>query len=261
MKILIAYDGSLNSKTALEYGLSKLRESGGSAVVLQVFHSEMFVDYGAGPNAEALARGEAKRYLEEARRVIREKGEGLSVRIEEREGVPEDVITGFAGDAVFDVMLVPAGYRSVARKAPCPVIVIPGTVIVPVDNTPTTEAGIGRIIEEARATRSKVALIGIVPVHMFGDSEQEEVAKIEKETGRSVREIKAALAAQGIESVQAMRYGYPDEEILKAIEEFSASMVIIPAAEDAPSEISKAASIIREESDRLKRPVLLVPEA
>src|SRR5512143_2997402 len=90
MKILIAYDGSINSKTALEYGLAKLRESGGSAVVLHVFHSAMFVDYGAGPNAEALARGEAKRHVEEARRIGQEKGEGLPVRIEEREGVPEE---------------------------------------------------------------------------------------------------------------------------------------------------------------------------
>src|SRR5512143_2830125 len=106
MKILIAYDGSINSKTALEYGLAKLRESGGSAVVLHVFHSEMFVDYGAGPFAEDLARQEAKRYVEEARRIIEEKGTGLTVKLEEREGVPEEEIAGYAGEGAFDVVLL-----------------------------------------------------------------------------------------------------------------------------------------------------------
>ena len=135
MKILIAYDGSLNSKTALEYGLNKLRESGGSAVVLHVFHAELFVDYGAGPNAEAHARGEARRHVEAARKIVQEKGAGLSVRVEEREGVPEDEVVAYSREAAFDVILVPPKYKSAARKATCPVIVIPGTIVVPVDNS------------------------------------------------------------------------------------------------------------------------------
>jgi len=38
------------------YGLSKLREEGGSAVILQVFDSGMFIGYGEGPGAETAAR-------------------------------------------------------------------------------------------------------------------------------------------------------------------------------------------------------------
>lgn len=261
MKMLIAYDGTLNSKTALEYGLTKLRESGGTAVVLYVFHAQMFVDYGAGPNAEAAARGEANRHIEGARRIIKEKGAGLSVKVEEREGMPEDEITDRAGEAAFDVILVPPKYKSVAKKAACPVIVIPGAILVPVDNSAPSQAALARITEEAKATGSRVILVGIVPVHMYGYSEKDEVKKIEKETAESVKEIEKALAADGIKTALAMRSGYPDEEILKAVEEFSASMVIIPTAEDVPSEISKAASIIREDAGRQKKPVLLIPAA
>jgi nucleotide-binding universal stress UspA family protein len=261
MKMLIAYDGTINARTALEYGLTKLRESGGSATVLHVFHAEMFIDYGAGPNAEALARSEAKRHVEGARRIVEEKGAGLSVKIEEREGVPEDEIIGLAREAGIDMILAPPGFKSVAKKAPCPVIVIPGAILVPVDNSAPSQAALGRIIGEAKATGSRVVLVGIVPVHMYGYSEKDEVKKIEKETAGSVREIEKVLAAEGIKTAVAMRSGYPDEEILKAVEEFSASMVVLPTAEDVPSEISKAASIIREEADRLKKPVLLMPAA
>ena len=56
MKLLIVYDGTINSKSALKYGLGKLRQEGGRAVVLHVFESNMFVGYGAGPNAEDHAR-------------------------------------------------------------------------------------------------------------------------------------------------------------------------------------------------------------
>lgn len=259
MKILIAYDGTLNAKTALEYGLARLRESGGSAVVLHVFHAEMFVDYGAGPNAEALARDEARRYIEGARKIINEKGTGLSVRVEEREGIPEDEIMARASESAFDVVLVTPKYKSVARKAQSPVIVIPGTIVVPVDNSAVSESALARIIDEAKATGSKVALAGIVPVHMYGYSEKDELEKIEKETRESVSRIAEALAADGIAIAEAMRFGYPDEEILKAVEEYSASMVIIPTVEDVPSEISKAAGIIQDEAGSLKKPLLIVP--
>ena len=56
MKILMIYDGTLQSKTALTYGIGKVRERGGELIVLQVFQSSLFVDYDAGPMAEERAR-------------------------------------------------------------------------------------------------------------------------------------------------------------------------------------------------------------
>ena len=55
MKILTIYDGTLQSKTALTYGINKVRERGGELIVLQVFQSSLFVDYDAGPMAEERA--------------------------------------------------------------------------------------------------------------------------------------------------------------------------------------------------------------
>ncbi|HLB25328.1 MAG TPA: hypothetical protein VJM83_03245, partial [Nitrospirota bacterium] len=95
------------------------------------------------------------------------------------------------------------------------------------------------------------------PVHMYGPSEEAELERVEHETSAALAGAARALKAEGVEVAEAMRSGYPDEEILRGMEEFTASMLIIPQAEDRPSELSKAASIINEESERLKRPVLM----
>ncbi len=56
MKMLVAYDGTLNSREALCFGLAKAKETGARLAVLSVFDSGQFVDYGAGPNAVEAAR-------------------------------------------------------------------------------------------------------------------------------------------------------------------------------------------------------------
>lgn len=257
MKVLIAYDGTLHAKAALRYGLGKLKEEGGRAVVLSLFHSAMFIDYDAGFKAEELARAEAKRRLDEARAIITELGEVQRVRIEEREGEPDAEILDVASEFRPDVILAPARFGPLRELSLCPVISFPGCILVSVDNTGHTKASLGRIIGEARATLSKVAVMGILPVHMYGLSEKDELARLEKETRASMKDISKALRKEGIDTVEVMRPGYPDEEILKAMEEFSASILMVPVLDDEPSEIAKAAQIISDEPDRAKRPAFL----
>ena len=260
MKLLIAYDGTLNSKTALKYGLRKIKEEGGSAVILHLFHSAMFVDYGAGPNAIEMAKAEAAMQLADAKKMVEEAGGGLWVRFIECEGEPADEIVGYAGDVSFDAILAPERYRSLTGKAPCPVISFPGSILVPMDNTGYSRSALDNIITEARETGSKVVLAGVVPVHMYGNSEKSELEKVAKETLAYLHQVKKALEKEGIKTVETMLSGYPDEEILKAMDEYSVSMVIIPAAEESPSEVSKAASMIVEEQEKTHRRVILTPK-
>ena len=259
MRILIAYDGTLNAKSALRYGIGKLKEEGGRATLLHLFHSAMFVDYGAGPNAEAMARAEAARHLVEAKKIIEEHGAGSWIKIEEADGEPEAEILGYMDAENFDVVLSPPRYKTLSRKASCPVIFVPGTILVPVDSSANAGSAIEQIIREATATGSKVVLLGIVPVNMYGISEKAELKKVEVETRKSMKEIMQQLDARGVQASEVMRPGYPDEEILKAIDEFAASMVIIPTTDDIPSELNKAASIVLEETERNKKPVMVVP--
>ena len=44
MKIMVAYDGTLQGKDALVYGMQKAREKGGEVVALHVFNSPLFAD-------------------------------------------------------------------------------------------------------------------------------------------------------------------------------------------------------------------------
>lgn len=256
MKLLIAYDGTLNAKNALRYGLDKLKTEGGSAVVLHLFHSAMFVDYGAGPNAESMARAESARRLAEAKRIVEEAGGGLWVRFEEGDGEPGEEILGYSEEVCFNAILAPAKYGSVAERAACPVVTFPGTVLAPVDSTGYTGDAAVRIAAEAKATGSRVVVLGVVPVHMYAASEADELKRVESGTRACVKGLAKALGAGGVETVEAMRSGYPDEEILRAMDEFRVSMVVIPSAADSPSEVSKATSMIREEEGKAGRLIL-----
>ena len=66
MKVLVEYDGTLQAKEALKYGVEKVKEKGGEVVAFQVFNSSMFVDYDVF-GAEDEGRAEALRFAEEAK--------------------------------------------------------------------------------------------------------------------------------------------------------------------------------------------------
>ncbi len=116
MKIMVAYDGTLQAKEALVYGMEKAREKGGEVVALHVFNNRMFIDYDANVDAEAMARLEAARFVEEAKALIREKGAGVRTSLFTTDGNPEEEMISFAKGKNVDVLLCPSKYKTIINK-------------------------------------------------------------------------------------------------------------------------------------------------
>ncbi len=258
MKILVSYDGTLQAKRGLRYGLQKAGEQGGEVILLQVFDPGLFVDYEAGPQAEAMARAEAASHLEDARGIVREYA-GTPVRVLSEEGDAGHLILKQAEEEGVDQIITQPRFKDIIKSTSTPVHVIPGTILAPVDSTNSAFLTLDMIRQEAGATDSKVVVVGIVPVHLYSREEKKELARVQKDTTASVKALCKALSALGIETRDLLRSGYPDEEILKAADEFSASLIILPSGGATPSELSKAAAIFSDEPERVKRPVLLAP--
>ena len=111
MKVLVAYDGTLQAKDALRYGLDKVRENGGEVVALHVFDRGMFVDYDAIPGVEEMARKDAERHVDEARSLIRESG--VRARVITEDGSPEEEVLNYAMARNVDILLCPPKYKSI----------------------------------------------------------------------------------------------------------------------------------------------------
>ncbi len=260
MKILVAYDGTLQSKKNLRYGLEKIREKGGNVILLHVFQGSLFIDYDSTPEAEGIARRESLKSLDDARHIIEEAGNGVRVKIIEEEGQPEEEILKYADSENADIILSTPRYRKKLKNAHCPVSIIPGNVLVPVDNTDSVMTVLDLLVKEARATESQVILAGIVPIHIYGKWEKKEIETIKKETSLRVKKTGKLLSDYGIESKEILRSGYPDEELLKIAHEYDIAMIIIPVAGGSPSEVSKAGAIISERCGQLGGdPLILVP--
>jgi nucleotide-binding universal stress UspA family protein len=116
MKIMVAYDGTLQAKDALVYGMDKAREKGGEVVAFHVFNSPLFIDYDATPNAEALARAESDRMVAEAKTILREKAKGVKTSLYTGEGNPVEEVIAFAREEHADILLCPPRYSSIVRK-------------------------------------------------------------------------------------------------------------------------------------------------
>jgi nucleotide-binding universal stress UspA family protein len=116
MKIMVAYDGTLQAKEALVYGMDKAREKGGEVVALHVFNNGMFVDYDATTGAEGTARAEAARFIEEAKTIIREKGNGVRASLFSTDGNPTDEIVNFARAGKVDVLLCPPKFTKIIKR-------------------------------------------------------------------------------------------------------------------------------------------------
>lgn len=116
MKVLVAYDGTLQSKEALKYGLEKVRETGGEVIALHVFNSNMFVGYDSQPWAMERARKESAQHIQDAKRIVEELGSGVRVRFQTEEGDPEEEIVNYAIERNADVLLCPPRYKGIIRK-------------------------------------------------------------------------------------------------------------------------------------------------
>ncbi len=116
MKIMVAYDGTLQAKEALVYGLEKARERGGEVVALHVFNAGMFIDYDATVDTEAVARRESARFLEEAKALIREQGKGVRASLFSTEGNPEEAVVSFAKEKKVDILLCPPKFKGIINK-------------------------------------------------------------------------------------------------------------------------------------------------
>lgn len=116
MKVLVAYDGTLQSKEALRYGMQKVRETGGEVIALHVFNSNLFIDYDSQPWAAEVARKESLQYVEDAKRLVAESGAGLCVSIATEEGDPEEEIIRYARERNIDVLLCPPRYKTIIKR-------------------------------------------------------------------------------------------------------------------------------------------------
>ena len=115
MKVLIAYDGTLQAKDALRCGAQKVKEVGGELVALHVFNSNLFVDYDVF-GAEEAARMEAMSLVAEAKRILAEIGDDVKSRVIVTDGDPEEETMNFAREYNVDLLLCSPGYKSIGRS-------------------------------------------------------------------------------------------------------------------------------------------------
>jgi len=138
---------------------------------------------------------------------------------------------------------------------------MPGLILVPVDNSDTLLQDRENILAEARATGSKILLLGIVPLHLYNAAEKKELAQVSEGTAAMLKLMRTSLAGEGVEVSDVLRSGYPDEEILKAADEYAVSLIMLPSGGKTPSELTKAASILLDEPERARMPIELMQTA
>jgi nucleotide-binding universal stress UspA family protein len=115
MKVLVAYDGTIQAKDALKYGVQKVKESGGELVALHIFNSNLFVDYDVF-GAEEAGRAESMRFAAEAKKILEEAGKDINARVIVAEGNPEEEILKYARENNMDLLLCAPRYKSIIRS-------------------------------------------------------------------------------------------------------------------------------------------------
>lgn len=116
MKILVAYDGSLNAKEALRHGIEKARERNAEVIALHVFNRDILPFYDSLPGISDRFERDVARVVGEAEAIMRAEGTGVRSRIIQYEGSPEDVILSFAREEEVDFLLCPSTFKSLSKK-------------------------------------------------------------------------------------------------------------------------------------------------
>lgn len=259
-KYLIIHDGTLSAGKLLRYGLERAVRTGSSVMVLSVFPAPLFSGY-EGMYAEARARREYEASLEEVRALLKTFETRIGVSLYTAEGDPEEAIVSTAeAEEVGTIFLTPR-YRRVQRKTSVPVAIVPGTLLLPVDSSSEAMGIVHQVAHEARESGSAVVVLGVVPVHLYSRSEKQVLRTVEEATLGTMNRVLTVLRAEGIEARSVLRSGYPDDEILRAANEFTVSTVIFSGGGVTPSELRKAAHVLLAEREQPHFPLLFVPSA
>jgi nucleotide-binding universal stress UspA family protein len=116
MKIMVAYDGTLQAKDALKYGIGRAKEKNAELIVSGVFDTGMFFAYEASRDARDEARTETTRFVSEAEEILRAKGAGVKASLVTMEGNPEREVLAFAKQENVDVLLCPPRFSALISK-------------------------------------------------------------------------------------------------------------------------------------------------
>jgi hypothetical protein len=119
MKVLVAFDESLDAQAAVRYGIQKASERGGELIALHVFPKHLFADSDIGPNAERTARRESWDRLEEVLKVIRENSRNIRARLVMADGRPEETIFEYAKKEDVDLIVSPPRFDTLIDKVCC----------------------------------------------------------------------------------------------------------------------------------------------
>lgn len=116
MRVLVIYDGTVQAKEGLRYGLRIVKERGGDLVCLNIFNSTVFIGYDAIPMAYEVTKKELYNYIKEAETIVSKEGNGVRIKMVTEEGDPEEEIINFITDRYIDILLCPPRYSSIIKK-------------------------------------------------------------------------------------------------------------------------------------------------
>ncbi len=144
-KILQATDGSKFSDRAADYGIDMAKKLNAEVLALYVVNLKHLELYALEHHDEIIGYGDENGRLEKESRealayvAARAKEKGVSLATRTTRGYPADEIVRIAGEEGFDLivlgnlgktgierMLLGSVSEAVVRKAPCPVLVVPG---------------------------------------------------------------------------------------------------------------------------------------
>lgn len=124
MNILVIYNGSSGSKLSLREGIGQIKKHGGKLIVLYVFRRDYDKELCAGRKShlskkakkdkkkahsktlhhEVIARDEASRHINDAKRILEKKGEEIKSDIITTEESPADEITRCVREKNIDII-------------------------------------------------------------------------------------------------------------------------------------------------------------
>jgi len=256
MNILVLLDGGFQEETTLRYALYRAQPQRDTIFILSVFSEGMLYYYDAMPMVKDMLRRDIKSHIDRAIKIVREQGKGIGAYVLEEDGKLHKVLERVIKREAIDIIYAPPSYKAAFNsRINCPLAIIPGTILIPLDHEELPTDSVNALVIEAKMAASAVHLLGIVPIHIYSVNERKELEVITKKTTDNVKSIGKRLIRSHIQCSEALCAGFPDEEIIKAFKERAASIILFAQGHDRPSELNKAFNLLLQERDALKLPI------
>lgn len=261
MKISVLIDETIYSISALKHVLTELAKPDDEVFVIKFTNDLVPIHYEATIYARELVAEGFRKNWQLADKIVASSNNKTKITVSEAYADIQTVIDNHIAMCLPNLIYLPKIYKKQLKLKQLCYFFCPAVAVLPVENNALNEQLLRRFSMTAELCFDDVIIQGLIPVHLYSATEQEQLNKLSAMVQSTTKALSKALSKAHIKNRYSICSGFMDEEIMKLVKTKNIDCLFFAPQLDSPSELYKAIQMIAADLELLRIPIFALTES